>query len=221
MKQSRKIGEVVVGIHYFCCHECDEICSISTDYGKGRYKCPNCGHTLFKNNPAMIERIYAMSLSALILFIVANSFPVISLGILGKSSSSSILTSVSYLYQDGDYILATAVFMTIFLIPLFYILLTLFISFSIYHGRIKRDILIFTLRLLEEMKPWGMLDVFLVGTLVSIVKLIHMGDIVPGPSLWALVFLIPALAYNHMIYDPHILWKSIEDIEPTISGNGG
>ena len=67
------------------------------------------------------------------------------------------------------------------------------------------------IRIIEDLRPWGMLDVFLVGTLVSIVKLIKMGNIDFGISFWAFVALIPLMAYSNMILEPHKVWEIIED----------
>ncbi len=66
------------------------------------------------------------------------------------------------------------------------------------------------IKLLESLQPWGMLDVFLLGILVSIVKLVKMGTIIPGISLWAFMLMVFIIAAAQSIFDPHILWKEID-----------
>ena len=196
--------------HYLCCHECDEISRIPLPHKPGVYKCPNCGHTLFKYWPGMIEKIYALNLAALFLFIVTNLFPFLTFEILGMSSQATFTTAVQYLYREGDYLLAVALMMTTLIIPAMRILLYLALFAPLYHGIVPRYA-IGALKLLETTLPWGMLDVFLVGVLVSIVKLVKMGSIIPGISLWAFAVLIVVMAYAQTLFDPHPLWEKIDE----------
>ena len=194
------------------CHECDEICEIPHPMREGRYKCPNCKHTLVKIVPNMIEKIYALNLSALILFGLSLYFPFLTFEVMGNHSEANYTTAVLYLYQDGDYLIAVTLLMTTVIVPLFRILLFLSIFAPLYHGKIPKYTPTF-LRIIEDITPWGMLDVFLVGILVSIVKLIKMGTIIPDISLWAFLFLIPVLAYSQMIFDSHPVWEMVEDAQ--------
>jgi len=193
----------------FCCPECDELCKIPTPLRVGRYKCPECGHTLFRYCPNMIEKLYALYITALILFIITNLFPFLTFEVLGNKAQANFTTSIIYLYRDGNYLMAISILMTIFIIPLGRILLFLYLLAPMYHNRVP----LFApqaLKIIEYIAPWGMLDVFLVGVLVSIVKLIKMGTIIIGTSLWALSALIVVLAYSASIFDAHPLWEKIE-----------
>ena len=196
--------------HYICCHECDEISRIPLPHRPGRYKCPNCGHTLFKYWPGMIEKIYALNLAALFLFIVTNIFPFLTFEVVGNSSEATFTTAIQYLYLKEDYLLAVAVLMTTLIVPSMRILLYLMLFGPLYHGFVPRYATQM-LKLLEANLPWGMLDVFLVGVLVSIVKLVKMGTIIPGTSLWAFAVMIVVMAYTQSIFDPHPIWEKIDE----------
>ena len=195
---------------HLCCHACDEIVRIKLPEREGRYKCPTCGHTLFKNYKNSIEKSYAISIASLILFIVANYFPILTFNVMGQTSSATFFTAIEYLYKDKDYIMTIAVLMTTIIVPFTFILLTLIVFGMLYHNKIH-PIIVPMLRIIEDLKPWGMLDVFLVATLVSIVKLIKMGTIQFGYSFWAFASLVPLMAYANMILDPHRVWEMIED----------
>jgi len=67
------------------------------------------------------------------------------------------------------------------------------------------------LKVLESLLPWGMLDVLFLGILVSIVKLVKMGTIIPGTSLWAFMLMVLILAAAQSIFDPHQVWERIGD----------
>ena len=195
---------------HICCCACDEIVKIQLPEKVGRYKCPTCGHTLFKNYKNSIERSYAISVASFILFIVANYFPILTFNVMGQTSSATFFTAIEYLYRDEDYIMAIAVLMTTIVVPFIFILFSIIVFGMLYHNRIH-PIIVPMLRIIEDLKPWGMLDVFLVATLVSIVKLIKMGTIQFGYSFWAFASLVPLMAYANMILDPHRVWEIIED----------
>jgi len=195
--------------HYICCHECDEICRIDLPHRPGRYKCPNCRHTIFRYWPGMIEKIYALNLAALFLFIVTNFFPFLSFHVLGNTSEATFTTAIRYLYERHEYLLAVAVLMTTLIIPATRILLYVMLFGPLYHGIVPRYAS-GMLKLLITITPWGMLDVFLIGVLVSIVKLVKMGTIIPGTSLWAFAVMIVVMAYGQSIFDPHSVWEKIE-----------
>ncbi len=195
-----------------CCSECDELCTISISKKAGRYRCPNCGHTLFRNIPNMVEKLYAIHLSALILFIISCYFPFLSFENIGQSSQITFTTTIYSLYKDGDYILSATLLLTIFIIPLSRIILFLLLFAPLYYNIVPRFAPLI-LKTLQEINPWGMLDVFLVATLVSIVKLLKIGTIIPGTSLWAFALLIPLLTYGESIFDPYLIWKRIEDAQ--------
>ncbi len=192
-----------------CCHECDELCKIPYPLRIGRYKCPNCGHTLFRHYPGMVEKLYAIHIAALILFLVTNWYPFLTFEVLGNSSQATFTTAIQYLYEEGDYLLAVAVLMTTLVVPFSRIVIFLMLFAPLHHGRVPR-FAPHLLKTLEDITPWGMLDVFLVGVLVSIVKLVKMGTIIPGISLWAFTALILILAYGQSIFEPHPIWERIE-----------
>ncbi|GEM_PF-820444 len=195
--------------HYICCHHCDEISIINKQHKNGRYKCPNCGHTIFKYYEGMYEKLYALNLAAMFLFIVTNYFPFLSFSVLGNTTKANFTTSIYYLYLDRDILVALTVLMTTIIIPFMRISIFIILFGSLYHNIVPKYAKQM-LKLLEILLPWGMLDVFLIGVLVSIVKLVKMGTIIPGVSLWAFVVMIMIMTYAQTIFDPHHVWEDIE-----------
>jgi paraquat-inducible protein A len=59
---------------------------------------------------------------------------------------------------------------------------------------------------IQSLRPWGMIEVFLLGVLVAIVKLSGMATIVPGPALWAFMLLTPLLTAV-VSFDPRLFWS--------------
>ena len=74
-----------------------------------------------------------------------------------------------------------------------------------YYGQFRR-----LFRLLNRVQPWSMMEVFMLGILVSVVKLAKMASVVPGVSVYAFAALIFALAAAMSSLDPHQVWETAE-----------
>jgi len=61
-------------------------------------------------------------------------------------------------------------------------------------------------RLMQSLRPWGMIEVFLLGVLVAVVKLSSMATVVPGPALWAFVALTVTLTAV-LSFNPGAFWE--------------
>jgi len=208
----KKLKELECGEHLVCCHECDEIVVISNPYREGRFNCPNCGSLLFRHRKGMVEKMFALSIAALILFGVTNYFPFLSFHVAGNTSHANFFTSIVYLFDEEEWLIGTAVLMTTLVVPLIRILLFLLVFGPLYFGYLPRYS-IMALKVLSHSTPWGMLDVFLVGVFVSLVKLTKMGTIIPGTSLWAFMTLVFVLAAMQTIFNPHQIWEMLSSRE--------
>ena len=198
-----------MSVHYHVCHECDELSKISTPDKPGQYRCPNCGTKLYTYKPGMIEKIYAYNIAALILFLITNYFPFLSFEAAGNRSEANFATSIHYLFENQEWLMGALILLTIIVVPLTRIVLNIFLFGSLYHNHVPRYA-IQMIKLLEKLFPWGMLDVFLLGVLVSIVKLVKMGTIIPGISLWSFMLMVFIIAAGQSIFDPHQVWVQIE-----------
>jgi len=195
--------------HIVCCHECDEIVAIKDTNRVGRFKCPVCGSLLFRHKKSMTEKMYALSIAALILFGATNYFPFLSFEVLGNLSHANFFTSVIYLVKEQEYLLGLAILMTTIVIPFFRIVLFLILFAPLYHKHIP-SYAKSVLKFLEFSTPWGMLDVFLIGVFVSLVKLVKMGSIIAGTSVWAFGVLVFVLAAMQVTFNPHQIWELID-----------
>jgi len=192
-----------------CCHECDELVRISNPHREGRFKCPNCGYLLLRHKEGMVEKMFAYSIAALILFAVTNYFPFLSFHVAGNTSHANFFTSIIYLFQEQEWLLGVAIMMTTLVVPLIRIILFLSLFGPLYFGYLPPYATV-VLKILDHSLPWGMLDVFLVGVLVSMVKLVKMGTIIPGESLWAFMALVFVIAAMQVVFNPHAVWERIE-----------
>jgi len=172
-------------------------------------RCRRCGGVLRRRARNGIERTLALSLAAAVLFIVANSFPFLTIEILGRSEQTTLLTGVGDLWNAGKQEIAALVLLTTGLAPAAHIALLLWVVGPLHLGRTARY-LPFAFRCLRHAQTWSMLEVFLIGILVAIVKLLGMASIVPGVALWSFALLIAVLAGAVAAFDPEEVWERLE-----------
>ncbi len=190
------------------CHECDLLQRNPPLPVGGAARCARCGHTLHRNQPDSLDRTLALTLAGIVLFIVANSFPFLSFQMQGQTTETTLFTGVKDLYGQGMWELAAVVFFTSILAPGIQLALLLIVLIPLRLNRLPRGFPTL-FRYVETLTPWGMMDVFMLGILVSVVKLSDMATIIPGTSLFAFGVLIFVLAAAQAALDPDIVWSRV------------
>jgi paraquat-inducible protein A len=198
------------------CHDCDLIHWFGAVPDGSAAKCSRCGGMLYQNKRDSLERTLALTVTGLILFMVANAFPFIGLKLQGQIHETILITGIKELYHQGMWGLATVVLLTIIVMPAAQMLGLLYVLLPIKLNRIPwklREVF----RIVQSLRPWAMMEVFMLGILVSIVKLAKMATIVPGVAALAFMALIFVLAASLAVLDPHAVWERIK-IQESIRG---
>lgn len=190
------------------CHECDLLQRLTPLPKGGSLKCGRCGALLHRDRPNSLDRTLALTFAGLILFVVANTFPFLSFQMTGNETKTTLLTGVKDLYQQDMWALALLVLLTSVLVPLMQLLMMLYVLLPL---KLKRTPwqLARVFRYLRHVQPWGMMEVFMLGILVSVVKLAGMATIVPGVALWSFALLIFVLAAAAASLDPNLVWEKV------------
>ena len=191
------------------CHECDLLQREIILPPGGVACCRRCGAALYRNKPDSLDRTLALTLTAAVLLIVANLFPVVGLEAQGNRTSTTLFGTVRTLYDDEMRSVAALVFVTTILMPLLDVGAMLYMLLPLRLGWVPKG-LPAMFRLVQTVRPWGMVEVFMLGTLVSLAKLGHIAHVLPGIALWsfgALMFLVAAAAAS---FDADDLWARVE-----------
>jgi paraquat-inducible protein A len=146
---------------------------------------------------------------ALLLFAIANAFPLLVLQLHGSTQLASIPGCVRALVSLGWPWLAAILITTVVLAPPVYLG---GLAYVLVQAR-RRHATRWTMRIfriVQEFEPWGMTEVFLLGILVAYVKLNDMAVVVPGPSFYALAGFTVAMATLVTTLDPCALWDALE-----------
>ncbi len=191
------------------CHDCDLLHRLGEIPLGSVARCRRCGGVLRKRRPRSIERTLALVIGAAILFGVANAFPFLSFDMKGQEVQTTLVTGVVDLWRQGMPELAALVFLTIFLAPLLQIALLLYVLLPLHRHRVPWK-MPQAFRLLRRVEPWSMMEVFMIGILVAIVKLLDMATIEAGLALWAFVLLFVLITAAVASLDPHAVWERAE-----------
>lgn len=192
------------------CHECDLLMLHPHLDEEQKASCPRCGYEMVVRRSHMRKRALALVITALILFVPANFLPIMSLGLLGQSAVDTVWSGVLGLYHSGMQGVAAVVFMCSMLVPLLKLLCQLFVLLAMPRPAWRRAACR-CYRAYHHLREWGMLEVYLFGILVSIVKLIDLAELHLGIGLACFVALMLAQVWLEVTMSPHQVWDALSE----------
>lgn len=186
------------------CPGCDAVYGRTPLRPRDVAHCPRCGTELDRHPGEQERRILPLTVACLIMFAIANLFPIVEIELQGLRSQTTLAGAVVALSAEGMSVVALLVLATTILFPFLQlcILAYLLVPLSREHRPVGFALLV---RAMQSLRPWGMIEVFLLGVLVAIVKLSSMATVVPGPALWAFVALTVMLTAV-LSFDPGAFW---------------
>jgi paraquat-inducible protein A len=190
------------------CHDCGLVHHVRALREGGAAGCTRCGAVLYRHKRDSIDRALMLTLAALVLFVLANSFPFLTFKLEGRATTSTLITGVIQLYEDGMWPLALLVLGTTILVPLAKLLANVYVLLPLRLGhRIPGLARVF--RASEIMHPWAMMEVFLLGVIVAYVKLSDLATLELGIALIAFVALILTMIAAEVALEPREVWDRL------------
>ncbi len=173
--------------------------------------CWRCGAVIVRGVKIQMERSLALTIAAAILFCIANSFPLFALEFQGASHATSLFGAVQSLTREGMDLVAGLVFATTILFPAVEITVLIYVFSAFSRGR-ENEVrgMRPLLRVLAFVERWGMIEVFMLGSLVSVVKLARIASIHPGAALWSFGGVMLLLAAVGTNFSPRQLWDRLD-----------
>ena len=193
------------------CPECDALQCVAQPAVERTVACYRCGAHLRRRYGAALERALPLTLAAGILFVLANTSPVVAIEVAGNRSATSFLGTVVELYRQGVAGVALTVLLTGFVAPLAHLVL---LSWALSAVALRRRFraLPTVVRLLVALRPWAMVEIFMLGALVSLVKLAGLARVIPDVGLWALFGTIVLTAAAHSAFDLPHFWERVRSL---------
>lgn len=191
------------------CPDCDLLQQIPSLPPRGRARCLRCNRILAVDRSYTSKRTLALSIAAFIFFIIANLEPLMILSAYGRHTETTIYGSVVEMWTRGYEITAVLVGFCAILAPALYILFMLIINLLVLYPPVPWWIGVL-LHWADRHQIWVMLEVMMMGILISLIKLSDIATMIPGVGMYAMGALIGLLAYIRMSFDPAMVWNQLQ-----------
>lgn len=177
--------------------------------------CARCRVVIARNPVDPIDRPLALTVAALIVFVIANTSPLLGLSTSGRESSTTIIGGAHEMWLQGSEVAAVAVALCAVVAPGAFIALMLVVLIAARRPPAPRWVGTL-LRAASAVQPWSMSEVMLIGVLVALVKLSQLATVVPGIGMYALGILIVLLASISSLFEPHVIWTCVAWADGTV-----
>lgn len=201
-------NEPVADSHLVACPDCDMLQRLPDLAPGASARCPRCDNEMCRSRHDSLERTLALALAALVLYGVANSFPMLGLSAVGRQAETTVLGGAQQLFQDGQEIVAGLVLFTAIVAPALQIGFMLAIVVGARRARVSVWVGVL-LRHQPTTRTWSMIEVMLLGTLVALIKIMDYASVIPGVALFALGALVFLLAGMQASFDPREVWERV------------
>ncbi|MCX8566428.1 MAG: paraquat-inducible protein A [Glomeribacter sp. 1016415] len=168
-------------------------------------RCVQCRAILDQPVAHHTHTLLALALASMIMFVIANSFPIATLEIQGVSSQTTLLSGIEQLWRESSPIVAILIFSATILCPLAELAALIYLLAPLQAGRIAPGFNLVA-RIIQCVRPWAMLEVFMLGILITLVKLSSLAHVIPGAALFAfgvLTLLLTSLS----TFNPQHFWR--------------
>lgn len=170
--------------------------------------CRRCGSTLYAEKGATIQRTLALYLAAMLLFVLANVYPFLTLSMQGLSQSGHLVSSPIALWQSGMPEVAAVIAFFVVVAPAIRIAAGLAVLAPLAVG-IRPPWAVHGMHIMHAMKEWSMPEVYVLGVLVSYVKLAGLASAHFDVSFYAFVLMTVVLTWAQAAFEPHAVWDRV------------
>lgn len=188
------------------CHLCCKLAP--TD----QHHCPRCGCAMHQRKTASLQKTLALLITACILYIPANVYPIMFTDSLGSTEPSTIMGGVILLIQLGSVPVAAVIFIFSVMVPSAKLMAMFYLVWSVERGKKvsprQRSLMY---RITEFVGKWSMVDVFVVAILVA---LVHLGGLVvirPGLAALAFAGVVIVTMVAAESFDSRLMWDAMEE----------
>lgn len=195
------------------CQDCGMLQRLPAPAPGYRRLCWRC-HRSFGHDQRGPNAALPLALTAVVLFVLTQSFPLMGIELDGLGQSAGIGSGVVGLFEHGLSPLAVLVLAVSIAAPLFRVLANAYVLANLATRRRPKH-LVTIFRLSERSRPWAMLDVLLLGTMIAIAKLQDLASIEIGIGFWSLGFLVLTLAMLDSLLDRRAVWIGLHPIDPS------
>ena len=171
------------------------------------YQCRRCGATLGLARHATFDLTLAMALAGLVALLIAHTNNILTIEIQGQQRATTLWEAAWTLYDEGAWFMCGLVLFTTLLNPLIEMGAVAYVLLPLRAGQ-RAPAYDVVLRAMQAVRPWVMVEVFMLGVLVAFVKLNGLASVIPGPGLWAFGAVMVLAAAMASAFDHEHVWAS-------------
>ncbi|WP_293934985.1 paraquat-inducible protein A [Iodobacter sp.] len=198
--------------HEIRCTQCDLLQIMDALQPGQEASCSRCGHHLVRIHRHPFDASLAYALGALILLVLSCLFPLLRLKIAGNFSEMTFLSSAKALIDADFGLVANVLLSCVLFTPAVFLCAIVYLALALKYAKYwpgMRSVL----RLAVLLEPWMMADVFVIGILVSLIKLASLAQIALGLSFWAMLLFSIALTKTVVVFDAHWFGFQLDQLE--------
>lgn len=191
------------------CSHCDLLQRLPDLASGESARCPRCNEELWRRREDSLHRTFALTIAAVVLYVVANAVPMLGLTVVGREAFTTVFGGAAHLWSAGWESVAVLVLFTAVVAPGLQIGFMLAILVGAHRERPPKWVGTL-LRHYPTTATWSMIEVMILGVLVALIKIADYAKVIPGLALFvlgALIFLIAAIQAS---FDPREVWERVE-----------
>jgi paraquat-inducible protein A len=190
------------------CQECDALSRVSTGLA-ATFRCPRCHALLHRAIPDQLDNALSFSLASSVLLVIANCFPIVSIEAAGNRTEATMLGAAVALYGENKFPVALLVILTTVVAPAVELTCTIgLLVLAKWRHPLRVVRALFRTR--EALRPWSMVEIFVLGTLVAITRLGALAQVIVGLGLWSLIASMLMSAASTHAFDSAELWEALQ-----------
>ena len=190
------------------CPDCDLLQRLPQLAPGASTHCLRCDRELGRRPADSRNRTMALTLAAAILWIAANSVPMLGLSVIGHQASTTVLGGALHLWNNGQQLVAVLILFTAVIAPAMQIAFLLAVGLGTARAPAPRWVGSM-LRHHPTLCEWSMIEVMLIGVLVALIKIAELASVIPGLALFMLAGLVFILAGMQSSVDRRAIWESV------------
>ncbi len=194
--------------HLIACSDCDMLLNRAEVPAGHSLICPRCGKTISRRNSDSILKTLALSIAGLLLYLPAILLPLMTMKSFGFSDSANILESVLNFYRNEYFLVSFMVLVSAVVFPLLLLTSIFVISFQLYRQRYS-SYLPRLFRTYLHLEEWAMIEVYLLGILVTIIKMGASAEIFYHTGIFCFTGLVLLTLTITSIIDKEDFWEAI------------
>ncbi|MFC0407837.1 paraquat-inducible protein A [Roseomonas elaeocarpi] len=204
------------GTEQHACPDCGQFQFLPRLRPGAEARCLRCDSVLKRFRQSPFDAPLALSIAGLLLYVMTLSTPFLSLNLLGRTRSSQVESGAYSFLADGFWGLTGIVLATLVLVPLVRLLLLLSVLLGLRFAN-PPPALRALFRWYRHLAPWGMVEVFLFGALVSYTRLVDLAEVTIGPGAFLLAGLALLTVATDAALDPPTIWEALDERCPSLA----